>query len=72
MNGPDHFTEGVERLRASDYQRSQAGDGDLTSAIHEALMGIGHFLAALTASHAAHAHPQSNSWDHAINQPEKP
>lgn len=63
MTGPEHFRAGEERLRASDYQRAQAGDeGDLTTAIHEAAMAQAHFLAALAASHAAAAHPESTSW----------
>ena len=38
VTGPEHYREGEERMRASDYQRQQAGDdGDLTTAMHEAL-----------------------------------
>lgn len=73
MKGPDHFREGEIRMRASDYQRQQAGDtGDLTTAMHEAAMAQAHFLAALVASHALNAHPDSVAWDQAINPPEQP
>jgi hypothetical protein len=67
VNGPDHFREGEERMRASDYQRQQAGDdGDLTTAMHEAAMAQAHFLAALVACHATHQHPESVAWAKAV------
>lgn len=56
-------------MRASDYQRAQAGDdGDLTTAMHEALMAQNHFLAALVACLAAHQHPESVAWSEVIDQ----
>ncbi|MGW0582625.1 hypothetical protein ACWD25_43430 [Streptomyces sp. NPDC002920] len=67
MTGPEHFREGEERMRASDYQRAQAGDdGDLTTALHEAAMARNHFLAALVALHAEDKHPESVSWQRAV------
>lgn len=69
MTGPDHFREGEERMRASDYQRQQAGDdGDLTTAMHEALQAQNHFLAALVACLATHQHPESVAWAKVIDQ----
>jgi hypothetical protein len=68
VNGPEHYREGEERLRASDYQRAQAGDdGDLTTAIHEAAMAQAHFTAALVACLATGQHPESIAWDEAVN-----
>ncbi len=68
MTGPDHFREGEERMRASDFQRQQAGDdGDLTTAMHEAAMAQAHFLAALIACLAAHQHPESMAWAKVID-----
>ena len=67
MNGPEHFREGEVRMRASDYQRQQAGDdGDLAAAIHEAAMAQAHFLAALVALHAGEKAPGSVAWREAI------
>ena len=55
MNGPAHFREGEERMRASDYQRQQAGDdGDLTTALHEAAMAQAHFLALTKMGRSVH------------------
>lgn len=63
MTGPEHYHHGEERMRASDYQRAQAGDeGDLTTAMHEAAMAQAHFTAALVACLAASQHPESTSW----------
>lgn len=62
-------------MLASDYQWQEAqtpGDAYTLGAIHEALMAIAHFTAALTASHAATHHPLSTSWDNAINGQEQP
>lgn len=68
MNGPAHFREGEERMRASDYQRQQAGDdGDLTTALHEAAMAQAHFLAALVAVLAADRAPDVTAWREALD-----
>jgi hypothetical protein len=66
VTGPEHYREGEERLRASDYQRQQAGDGDLTSAMHEAAMAQAHFLAALVAVQAQAQLPDSVAWEEVI------
>lgn len=67
MTGPDHFREGEERMRASDFQRQQAGDdGDLTTAMHEAAMAQAHFLAALVALFAYDRQPDSVAWGKAV------
>jgi hypothetical protein len=67
MTGPEHYREGEERLRASDYQRAQAGDeGDLTTAIHEAAMAQAHFTAALVALTAEDKFVTSVSWQKAV------
>lgn len=67
MTGPEHYLEG-ERLLAESEDTSIACHPDEAHAL--AAQAQAHFLAALTASHAAHAHPQSNSWDHAIDPKE--
>lgn len=68
MNGPEHFREGEERMRASDYQRQDAANaGDLTTAMHEAAMAQAHFLAAIAACLATSQHPNSVAWDRVIN-----
>jgi hypothetical protein len=67
VTGPEHYREGEERLRASDYQRAQAGDeGDLTTAIHEAAMAQAHFTAALVALLAYDRQPDSVAWQKAV------
>ncbi len=68
MTGPEHFREGEECMRASDYQRQEAADGDLTTAMHEAAMAQAHFLAAIAACLATEMHPDSVAWDKVINQ----
>lgn len=75
VNGPEHYREGEQRMLASDYQWQEGqepGDAYTLGAIHEALMAIAHFTAALTASHAAHHHPESVAWSNAINGTEQP
>jgi hypothetical protein len=68
VTGPDHFREGEERMLASDYQRQDAANhGDLTTALHEATMAQAHFLAAIAACLATSQHPDSVSWEEAIN-----
>lgn len=66
MNGPEHFREGEERMRASDWQRQEADGGDLATAMHEAAMAQAHFLAALVALHAGEKAPGSVAWQEVI------
>jgi hypothetical protein len=71
MNGPDHYREG-ERLLAgtdvpADPEQGVGARHDRPSQM-DLLEAQTHFLAALTASHATSAHPDSTSWDRAINQ----
>jgi len=69
VTGADHYREGQERLRASDYQRAQAGDeGDLTTAMHEAAMAQAHFTAALVAAIAQAHLPEYVSWQEAVGK----
>jgi hypothetical protein len=69
MTGPEHYRAGEGRMRASDYQRAQAGDdGDLATAMHEAAMAQAHFLAALVAAFAQAHLPEYVSWQEAVNQ----
>lgn len=69
MTGPDHYREG-ERLLAESEATSVSFSADKAHVL--ATQAKAHFLAALTASHATHHHPQSTSWDHAINGQEQP
>lgn len=67
MTGPEHFREGEERMRASDYQWQEAHDDtDIAGAMHEAAMAQAHFLAALAAVLAADRFPESRAWQEAI------
>lgn len=69
MTGPEHFREGEERMRASDYQWQEASDSTgIAGAMHEAAMAQAHFLAAIAACLATHQHPDSMAWDKVINQ----
>lgn len=70
MNGPSHFREGEQRMRASDYQWQEAHDGDVTGAMHEAAMAQAHFLAAIAAILAEHHQPDSRAWQQALNPQE--
>lgn len=63
MKGPEHFTEGEERMRTSDWQRQE---GDMDGAMHEAAMAQTHFLAALVALLAGTEAADSISWQEAI------
>lgn len=52
MNGPEHYREAEQRLRASDYQRQRAGSvgsDDLSDAMHEAAVAQVHATLALAA-----------------------
>jgi hypothetical protein len=68
MTGPDHYREG-ERLLAESEDTSAAFKPDEAQPL--AAQAAAHFLAALAASHAAANHPDSTSWDHAINPKEQ-
>ena len=69
MNGPHYFSEG-ERLLAESEDASAVFKPDEAHAL--AVQASAHFLAALAASHATSAHPDSTSWDRAINAQEQP
>jgi hypothetical protein len=66
MTGPEHYSEGQERMRASDYQRQEGFDGDLTTAMHEAAMAQAHFAAALVALLAQHLDQYNADWQQAV------
>ncbi|MDH6448166.1 hypothetical protein M2155_000574 [Streptomyces sp. SAI-119] len=66
MTGPEHYRRGESLLaRCNEFSEGERRTSLATEA-------SAHFLAALAASHAASAHPQSTSWDHAINGQEQP
>lgn len=75
MTGPDHYREGERLLDGTDVPADPESGYD---AHHnppgqmDLLTAIGHFLAALTASHATAHHPDSVAWDQAINPQETP
>ena len=69
MNGPQCFSEAERLLAAADEYEAE---GDLAMAGQRRSEAQTRALLALTASHAASAHPQSTSWDHAINPTESP
>lgn len=73
MTGPDHYREGVRLLAGTDVpadpEQGMGGRHDPPSQM-DVLTAIGHFLAALTASHATAHHPDSIAWQHAINPTE--
>lgn len=67
MTGPEHFREGEERMRASDYQWQEAStDTDIAGAMHEAAMAQAHFLAALVAVFAEDKFTDRVSWQKAV------
>lgn len=74
MTGPDHYREGVRLLAGTDVPAdSEQGMGarhDPPSQM-DLLTAIGHFLAALAASHATANHPDSVAWDQATNPKEQ-
>ena len=66
MTGPEHYRRGETLLaRCNEFSEGERR----TSLAAEA---SAHFLAALAASHATSAHPDSTSWDRAINAQEQP
>lgn len=69
MTGPYHYREG-ERLLAESEDTSTAFNPDKAHAL--AAQASAHFLAALTASHATSAHPESVAWGQAIDPKEQP
>lgn len=69
MTGPDHYRQG-ERLLAESEDTSTVFKSDEAQAL--ATQATAHFLAALTASHATNAHPESIAWEQAINPTEAP
>lgn len=68
MTGPEHYLEAERLLESADRYNTE---GDPQTASEYRLEALVRALLALTASHAAHAHPQSTSWDHAINPQEQ-
>lgn len=71
MNGPDHFRAG-ERLLAgqpisSDDQERGIEPGTWPPTHMELLAAQNHFLAAIAACLATSQHPESVSWEEAIN-----
>lgn len=76
MTGPEHYREG-ERLLAgqpiSDDEISRGIEPGIWPPTRmELLAAQAHFLAALVASHATEAHPDSVAWQQAINPQEQP
>lgn len=69
MNGSDHYREG-ERLLAESEATSTAFNPEGAQTL--AVQATAHFFAALAASHATKAHPDSVAWDQAINGQEQP
>ena len=69
MTGPECFSEAERLLAAADEYEAE---GDPQTAAARRTEALTRALLALTASHAAHAHPQSTSWDRAINPQEQP
>lgn len=67
MTGPEQYTEAEQLLAAADRYDAE---GDPQTANARRLQALARAVLALTASHAANAHPDSTSWDHAINPPE--
>ncbi|MEU1272967.1 hypothetical protein [Streptomyces sp. NPDC005799] len=74
MTGPDHYREGERLLVGTDVpadpEQGMGARHDPPSKM-DVLTATAHFAAALTASHATHAHPDSLAWDHAINGTEQ-
>ncbi|MCX5253642.1 hypothetical protein OOK27_05565 [Streptomyces canus] len=67
MTGPENYSE-AERLLGAADEYDAAGDPQAAAARRtEALTRA---VLALTASHATSAHPDSTSWDRAINAQE--
>ena len=82
MTGPEHYLEG-ERQQQEAYDNASTPQEELfhlMSAQNHFIAGLEQSITvtasggltpdALTASHASSAHPDSTSWDHAINPPE--
>lgn len=67
MTGPEQYTAAERLLAAADGYEAE---GDHQTALARRTEALTRAVLALTASHAAHAHPQSNSWDHAIDPKE--
>jgi hypothetical protein len=75
VTGPDHYRVG-ERLLAgtrvpADPEQGMGARHDRPSQM-DLLEAQTHFLAALAASHATSAHPESIAWEQAINPKEAP
>ena len=69
MNGPENYSAAERLLLAADEYEAE---GDPQTANGRRLEALARAGLALAASHAAAHHPQSTSWDHAINGQEQP
>lgn len=69
MTGPEHYHEGEQLLAESVGYSSQVSPAERQAL---AVQAAAHFLAALTASHAASTHPESIAWEQAIDPKEQP
>lgn len=67
MTGPEQYTAAEQLLAAADEYE---GEGDPQAATARRLEALTRAVLALTASHALSAHPQSTSWENAINPKE--
>lgn len=69
MNGPESYSEAERLLAAADEYEAE---GDPQTATARRTEALARAVLALTASHATGAHPDSTSWDRAINAQEQP
>ena len=69
MNGPENYSAAERLLVAADEYEAE---GDPQTAAARRTEALARALLALTASHATSAHPDSTSWDRAINAQEQP
>ena len=69
MTGPENYSKAERLLAAADEYEAE---GDPQTAASRRTEALARALLALTASHAASAHPDSTSWDRAINAQEQP
>ena len=69
MTGPENYSAAERLLLAADEYEAE---GDPQTANARRSEATARAILALTASHAAAHHPQSTSWDRAINGQEQP
>jgi hypothetical protein len=65
VTGPENYSAVERLLRAADEYDAE---GDPQTATARRTEALARAVLALTASHAASAHPDSTSWDRTINQ----